>query len=339
MGCCLPVFDCCCCAVYPELGAGPFDENSQVLKLQDGRQLGYLMVGADVKDAKQIIFWHHGHPSSRLDVTSLDLSCFPNTCIIGVDRPGAGLSEQYVGREVRHHAADVIELADYLGVHKFGVVGHSGGGPYALADRALIPPDRLDGVVCVAGVGPLDVLTTAGMMKENVDCFANPRKAARINRASKLFLGNCCCPITAIPEDTLAEMPKADQVLIRNQPHIGEVLLKSFQEALRDKRLDTFVEDCNIYSNFDRWGFKREDVKGDVPLVILQGDDDNNVPPSHSKWYAETPGAKLFTAKGHGHLSILESKEFSKFLEYVFSGNIDSYPGFKPADFTSTTAL
>jgi len=331
MGCCLPVFDCCCCIVHPELGAGPYDENSSVFKLLEGRQLGYLMVGADVKTAKQHIFWHHGHPSSRLDVNCLDLSCFPDTCIIGVDRPGAGLSEHYAGRKISQHVLDVLALADHLEIKKFAVVGHSGGGPYALAARVMIPPERLDGVICVAGVGPLDVLTTAGMMEENVRIFANPRAAARKSRMETMLVGNCCCQMSSIPQSDLALMPKADQDLILAQPEFGAVFLKSFKEALRDKNLDTFVEDCNIYNNFDRWGFKRENAKGDVPLVILQGDADDNVPPSHAEWYGETPGARVFIAKGHGHLSVLESKEFSKLLQAVLSGDLDSYPGFKPA--------
>jgi len=331
MGCCLPVFDCCCCVVHPQLGAGPYDENSSVLMLKGGRQLGYLIVGADVKTAQQHIFWHHGHPSSRLDVNCLDISYFPNICIIGVDRPGAGLSNHYAGRKISHHVQDVLELADHLGIKTFGVVGHSGGGPYALAARALMPPERLIGVVCVAGVGPLDVLTTAGMMQENVDCFANPRKAARKNRMQRMFFGDCCCQMASIPQSALVQMPKADQDLIRSKPIFGKVFLQSFKEALRDKNLDTFVEDCDIYNNFERWGFKRENVTGDVPLAILQGDADDNVPPAHSRWYAETPGAKLFIAKGHGHLSVIESEEISKLIRFVFSGDINSYPGFRPA--------
>lgn len=331
MGCCLPIFDCCFWKVHLELGAGPHDEESSVLKLKNGRQLGYLLVGTNVRTADQHIFWHHGHPSSRLDVTAFDLSCFPNTCIIGVDRPGAGLSEQYVGRKVSDHVQDVLELADHLGINKFGVVGYSGGGPYALAARALIPPERLDGVVCISGVGPLDVLTTEGMYQENVDCFANPKKAARKNRLASLFIGSCCCQVTNVPEYALEQMPQPDQDIIRARPSMGETLLKSYKEAFRGNNLDTFVEDCNIYNNFTRWGFQRDDIKGDVPLAILQGDNDKNVPPSHAEWYGEIQNARVFIAKGHGHISLIESAELSKFLQAVFSRELDSYPGFKPA--------
>jgi len=338
MGCCLPVCDCCFCVIVPELGAGKFDENSKVLQLEpDNRQLGYLIVGADVESAKRHIFFHHGILSSRIQVNHFDLSYFPDTCIIAVDRPGTGLSHSDIGRNVNEHAQDVIQLADHLKIEKFCVVGHSAGGPYALAARATIPHDRLIGVVCVAGLAPLDVVGTEGMLQKDADCLADARKRARIERMGKWFVGNCCCPITAIPESELVEMPKADQDLIRAHPDIGEWLLKSFQEALRDNNLETFEEDWYIYSHYDRWGFKIEDIRGDVPLAILQGDDDNDIPLTHAKWYAKAQGSKLFIAKGHGHLSVLDSEELSKFLDYVFSGRVDSYPGFKPADSNEVT--
>jgi len=330
MGCCLPLCDCCFCTVHPELGAGPYDENSAVLKLREGRQLGYVIIGTDVQQAEKFIFWHHGHPTSRLDVTLFDISYFPNTCIIGVDRPGAGLSWNYTGRKVSDHVQDVLELADHLGIKKFGVVGHSGGGPYALAARALMPPERLEGVVCVAGVAPIEFLGLDGMFQENIDIFTNPRKAAREQRMRTIWLGTGCCQILEMPEEALAEMPKADQDLIRANPEFGTLLLKSYKEGLRDRTLDTFVDDCDIYTKYARWGFKREDVKGDTPLVILQGDDDNNVPPSHGKWYGETPGARVIMAKGHGHLSVVNSKDLSKLLFACFSGGMHSYPGFDP---------
>jgi len=313
------------------LGAGPNDQNSNVLKLRDGRQLGYISIGEDVLEAKLVIFWHHGHPTSRLDVTLFDMSYFPNTCIIGVDRPGAGLSENYTARKVSDHTQDVLELANHLGVDKFGVVGHSGGGPYALADRALLPPERLKGVVCIAGIAPMEFFGTDGMFQENVDIFANPRKAAREQRMRTVFIGSGCCKLSEIPERGLAVMPKADQDMLRANPEFGTLLLKSYKEGLRDRTLNTFVDDCDIYTKYARWGFKREDVKGDIPLVILQGDEDNNVPPSHASWYGETPGARIVMAKRHGHLSVINAKDLSKLLLACFSGEMDSYQGFEPA--------
>jgi pimeloyl-ACP methyl ester carboxylesterase len=51
-------------------------------------------------------------------------------------------------------AADYVScVADALGIDRFAVVDHSGGGPHALACGALLP-ERVIGVVSVAGMAP-----------------------------------------------------------------------------------------------------------------------------------------------------------------------------------------
>src|SRR3989337_2296340 len=68
-------------------------------------------------------------------------------------RPGSGGSPPYQDRDVASAAADVSSVADALGIDRFAVMGHSGGGPHALACAALLP-DRVLGVVSVAGLAP-----------------------------------------------------------------------------------------------------------------------------------------------------------------------------------------
>ena len=50
-------------------------------------------------------------------------------------------------------ARDVTAIADALGVGQFAAVGHSGGGPHALAAGALLP-DRVLGVVSISAPAP-----------------------------------------------------------------------------------------------------------------------------------------------------------------------------------------
>ena len=67
--------------------------------------------------------------------------------IIGIDRPGTGLSTRHLYQNMADFAPDVAILMDELGVGRFAVVGLSGGGPYTLS-LAHGLPDR----VAVAGV-------------------------------------------------------------------------------------------------------------------------------------------------------------------------------------------
>ena len=73
---------------------------------------------------------------------------------IADDRPGYGGSTRQTGRRVASAAGDAAAVADALGVDRFAVVGHSGGGPHAFGMRGA-PTGRVTAAVCFAGLAPL----------------------------------------------------------------------------------------------------------------------------------------------------------------------------------------
>src|SRR4029079_2709344 len=102
----------------------------------------------------QPIMYFHGWPTSKLDARRLPAQPFGQR-IIAVDRAGFGLSDFCPGRQLVDWPSDVVGLANALGLDRFGILGVSGGGPYAAACAAEIP-DRLTGMAIVGGLGPLD---------------------------------------------------------------------------------------------------------------------------------------------------------------------------------------
>src|SRR5918996_1163589 len=70
-----------------------------------------------------------------------------------VDRPAFGDSDPHPGRTVADFARDVEQLADALGLWRFGVVGVSAGAPYALA-CAWAMPDRVAATAAVSSLPP-----------------------------------------------------------------------------------------------------------------------------------------------------------------------------------------
>jgi pimeloyl-ACP methyl ester carboxylesterase len=93
--------------------------NSQVTVLPDGRRLGYSIVG----EGKPVVYFH-GTVSSRLEVLLLkELAESGKLQIIGVDRPGYGLSTFRSRKDLRDFNGDVNFLMDRLGVERFGVLG------------------------------------------------------------------------------------------------------------------------------------------------------------------------------------------------------------------------
>src|ERR687893_626049 len=134
------------------------------LELSDGNTLHVYDTGVNDADGSLAVFWHHGTPN----IGSPPEPLFAAAARLGIrwvsyDRPGYGGSTPYRDRDVASAAADVSSVADALGMDKFAVMGHSGGGPHALACGALLP-ERVRGVVSVAGLAPFGV--------EGLDWFA-----------------------------------------------------------------------------------------------------------------------------------------------------------------------
>ena len=80
-------------------------------------------------------FYFHGLMSSRLERHP---AAGPfGVRIITIDRPGQGMSD-HCHYTYEDFSGFVCELADIIGIRKFGVVGFSSGGPYALAMAYVI---------------------------------------------------------------------------------------------------------------------------------------------------------------------------------------------------------
>ena len=129
-------------------------EEGQTITLPDGRKLGYLIIG----EGKPIFYFHGLLVGSRLDVLNMrKVAEQMNLQIIGVDRPGFGLSTFIEKREICDFSSDIIFLADHLKFDKFAIMGVSGGGHYAITCAALLP-ERLVKVLVIMGLSlPLDV--------------------------------------------------------------------------------------------------------------------------------------------------------------------------------------
>lgn len=94
------------------------------------------------------VLWHHGTPNTGAPPEPL-MPASEQLCIrwVSWDRPGYGGSSPERGRDVASAARYAAAVTEALGVPRFAVMGHSGGGPHALACAALLPR-RVTAVVC-----------------------------------------------------------------------------------------------------------------------------------------------------------------------------------------------
>jgi len=199
----------------------------QKIELQDGRMLGYAEYGASEGVP---VFYFHGFPGSRLDYLFFDdgeAASKANARIIAADRPGYGLSGSKRNRAILDWPDDVLALADALQIDRFGVLGISGGGPYAAACAFKIP-ERLTATGIVSGMGPPD----APGMKDGVS-WTIPGKPSILRR---LVLMLASMGLQRDPDQFLSRsketFAETDRQLL-DQPELAKALLQGLQEAFR----------------------------------------------------------------------------------------------------------
>lgn len=95
-----------------------------------------------------VVLAFHGTPGSRVWWPGEAQTTALGARLITLDRPGYGGSAPLPGRRVVDWANDVAEFTRLCGIDRFGVVGWSGGAPYAAAVAASMP-EQLTGV-CIA---------------------------------------------------------------------------------------------------------------------------------------------------------------------------------------------
>jgi len=265
------------------------------LELSGGRILHLYDAAAAEADGRLAVFWHHGTPNIGAPPEPL----FPAAARLGVrwvsyDRPGYGGSTPSPGRDVASAAADVARIADALGIGQFAVMGHSGGGPHALACAALLP-ERVLGVVSVAGLAPFGA--------QGLDWFAGmtPSGLASLRAAAQ---GR------AAKESYEASDPEFDPEMFTPADHAALAGSWSWLDSVVGPALERgpggLIDDDLAY--VAPWGFDPGRIG--APLLLLHGGQDRVVPASHGEWLARhCPSAELWRSPEDGHLSVLNSGE------------------------------
>ncbi|MEZ0446330.1 alpha/beta fold hydrolase [Cellulomonas sp. ICMP 17802] len=261
------------------------------VELPDGRTLrAYDVVPDD--DARLTVVWHHGTPNVGTPPEPL-LPLRAGVRWVSYDRPGYGGSTPHPGRDVASAAGDVAAIADALGIDRFAVLGHSGGGPHALACAALLG-DRV--LAAVEGSG------TAPFGADSLDWFAG------INRAGTAELHAAVAGREALERELTDSEYDPSMFTAADHEALEGVWgwLGRIAGEAHAGGIGGMVDDDLAY--VAPWGFDPADIA--VPVLVLHGDDDRVVPPAHGRWLADQiPTAELWLRPGAGHVSVLDAAE------------------------------
>jgi pimeloyl-ACP methyl ester carboxylesterase len=231
--------------------------------LRDGRTL-HWSEGGD-PDGTPVIFFHGCPDTRRAAWSGHEPARRSGVRLIAANRPGYGDSTP-ADPSYRRVVEDTAELADTLGLGRFGVLGMSVGGTFALACAALLP-ERIRAAALVATPGesprmdppyPRDDLDEAGRawFRALAEGDAD-ENVARIRPGFLEFRAN------VDPEDTddagvaerwLASLPATDRAFVDGPP--AEVAAAA-REAILGPR--GYLADAALV--FTSWPFHVEDVR------------------------------------------------------------------------------
>jgi pimeloyl-ACP methyl ester carboxylesterase len=255
----------------------------------DGRRLHVYDTGA-YDPGRLAVFWHHGTPNIGAPPRPL----FAAAERLGIrwvsyDRPGYGGSTARTGRDLASAAADVAFVADALGIDRFAVMGHSGGGSHALACGALLP-QRVLGVVSAAGPAPFGA--------EGLDWYAGmgPSSVASLSAAAS---GRVTKERHEASSEYDPEMftPADHAALSGEWSWFGDVVGPAVARGPGG-----LIDDDLAY--VAPWGFTPAQVA--APVLFLHGERDRVIPSSHGRWLASRcPLAELRLSPEDGHISVL----------------------------------
>ncbi len=266
------------------------------ITLKNGRTLAYAEYG---DPRGRPVFFFHGTPGSRFFRPPDETTKKMGVRLVTADRPGYGLSDFQPGRRILDWPADIVQLADTLGIEKFSVAGHSGGGPFTLA-CAVALPDRVISAASLSGAGPVDAPDiTHGMSATNKFGITVGRFVPWTLWQTLIWAfyhRRANNPAAEIDRGT-GHRPLADEEQIQKD-EVREVCIESEVEAFRPGLRGLAWEACLLTRP---WGFRLEDIC--LPVYLWHGTADDQATIPMARYVAgQIPGCKITVCENEAHL-------------------------------------
>jgi pimeloyl-ACP methyl ester carboxylesterase len=230
------------------------------------------------------VIWHHGNPGSRVCPVDPSVLETAGVRLVTYDRPGGGASTPRPGRRVADLKDDIGPIADAFGFERFGTMGISGGGAFALGTAALVP-ERVLAAAVLSGAAPIDadgLDFREGMTDTNAR--AADEQEDRDRAATLAEMEPIRRAILADPRAVLLqfaeEFPQADRDALAASDILGPIT-EGMAECVRESA-EGWLDDSLAFAR--PWGFDVESIS--APVGIWQGRDDTATPVTHARWLA-----------------------------------------------------
>lgn len=279
---------------------GPID---RYLQLADGRTISYREIGT--RDGRPVMALH-GTPGSRFKYCGAhEAAAQRDLRLISLDRWGYGGSSPHPAGTLARFSDDAEEIANRLGLGRFGVVGVSGGGPFAVSVAAGLG-ERVDALALVAPVGQLvGGWPVRDLRLFHWNCFCvMPRVPGAVRVTFEIYRALLAvAPRTAVMIAS-ARAKGADRALVAD-PDVRRSLAKTFAAGLAPGVAGA-IQDMRLFSR--TWDVDPATIT--APTRMWLGTDDCNVPISAARNLARSiPGSETIELAGQGHFWISKNYE------------------------------
>lgn len=269
-----------------------------VVSLPDGRQLGYEVIG----DPNGVpIVGLHGTPGSARQLASLDgpaRAC--EIALITPDRAGYGESTHDPGRTIASNARDVGSVLMALDIERCGVIGISGGGPFALGCGVVLA-GRVTAVATVGGVAPM-VPRDPSLPPDRLLGRVSRRSEACAHALFALMLHRARTRAERTLDQFASLLAEPDVRLLREAGPVRTAFLDDFRHP-SPTAARAAARDFWLFEH--RWDVHLADMA--VPCDVWHGTQDRNVPAAHARVILNAcPTARLHLVEGGGHMLLGE---------------------------------
>ena len=273
--------------------------------VRGGRKLGFAEFGPL---RGRPVLWFHGTPGARRQIPeSARIAAFElDVRLIGIDRPGVGLSTPHLYDSILDFTTDLEIVLDQLGLGRIAVVGLSGGGPYALA-AAHAFPDRIAAVGILGGVVPTrgDEAIAGGLvgLLARLSPVLPPLRVPMSLALGALV--RLVRPVASTVFDAYASLSPEGDRRVFGRPEIKAMFLDDLVGNSR-RGLSAPVYDLILFTQ--HWGFSVKTIS--VPVAWWHGDADYIVPLVQAHQIVPLiPIGELFVRRGESHLGGLSAAE------------------------------
>ncbi|WP_163895645.1 alpha/beta fold hydrolase [Mycolicibacterium hippocampi] len=290
--------------------------------LPGGRRLGYAEFG---DPNGPVVLWFHGTPGGRrqLPIVGRRAAERLGLRVVLVERSGSGLSDPHCYDRIGDWAADMAHVADLLGAGQLGIVGLSGGGPFALACAGRPElAERVAAVAILGGVTPsVGPDATCSGAIELARRFAPVMAALRKPLAA--VTAGMLVPVIPLAhlayQGLSAAMPDGDKEVFAN-PEIEAMFIDDIVHAANGG-FQALLDDARMFGR--DWGFRLADVT--APVRWWHGDADSIIGLADAQAAAEhLPNVELLLMPDESHLGgFAKADDVLSFMHQNLTGSVD----------------